>query len=435
MTRDLTTSSMARMLRMGALATQVSTSLAAGHALNFWLSDPIANARRSERFVRNALRVSEALGELKGAAMKVGQMLSAHEGVLPPEVCQVLASLQRDAPPIPYAQMRTVLEEALPNGLATFASLNETPIAAASIGQVYRATLQDGRDVVVKVQYPGIDQVIRADLKTLKKLFGSLLAMVSEIEFEPLWEELRDRLLEELDYRQEAQNLCRMRTQYAQDPQVLIPAVIPEVSGERVLVMEYLPGILPQQACRARFAQSLRDRWCANLMRFTMQGLLEHRFLHADPNFGNFAFRDDGCLIVYDHGCVKAVSADVATGCGAILEAALQQDLAAMPTLLKNLGVWDRRRGRPVTRAVIDPLAAQVLRIVDGTPYAFSRDNDLYRILLDRNGQYLTELARLELPAELMFVNRTLSGLYGNLCQLQANGDWREVLSPLAANS
>ncbi|MEM1229303.1 MAG: AarF/ABC1/UbiB kinase family protein [Pseudomonadota bacterium] len=434
MPRKLTTSSMARMLRMSALATQVSTSLAAGHALNFWLSDPIANARRSERFVRNAFRVSEALGELKGAAMKVGQMLSTHEGFLPPEVCQVLQSLQRDAPPIPYHQMRTVLEQSLPQGLATFASLTETPIAAASIGQVYRGTLRDGRDVVVKVQYPGIDKVIRADLNTLKKLFGSLLEMFTEIAFEPLWEELRERLLEELDYHQEAQNISRMRAQYEGDPQIMIPAVLSELSNERVLVMEFMPGIPPQQASSTRYEQPLRDHWGAGLMRFTMQGLLTHRFLHADPNFGNFAFREDGRLIVYDYGCVKAVPEHIATGCAAVLQAALQQDLDAIPARLKELGIWDRGRRAPVTRAVIDPLAAQVLRIVNGTPYGFSADDDLYRILLDRNGQYLTELTRLELPAELMFVNRTLSGLYGNLCQLRATGNWREVLSPLAAN-
>lgn len=433
MSRRMPTSPLARLLRLGTLATQVSASLAAGQAMNYWLSDPIANARRSERFARNALRASEALGELKGAAMKVGQMLSAQEGLLPPEVCRVLRSLQRDAPPVPYEQIQAVLERSLPQGLDTFADLSRKPIAAASIGQVYRGTLRDGRDVVVKVQYPGIDQVIKADLNTLKKLFGSLLGMITEIEFEPLWQELRERLLEELDYRREAQNLCRMRALYADDPEILIPAVVPEVSGTHVLVMEYLPGISPQQACSDRYAQRLRNRWGERLMCFTMQGLLKHRFLHADPNFGNFAFREDGRLIVYDHGCVKSVRADIACGCAAILNTALRQDLGAMPARLKDLGVWDRRNNREVSRAVIDPLAAQVMRIVNGTPYPFSAEDDLYRILLDRNGQYLTELAKLELPAELIFVNRTLSGLYGNLCQLRATGDWGAVLAPLAA--
>ncbi|MEE4360119.1 MAG: AarF/ABC1/UbiB kinase family protein [Pseudomonadales bacterium] len=433
MSQAPTRSAFGRLLRLGGLATRVGTSLATEQVLGFLFSGPIAQARRTENFVLNAFRVTQALGELKGAAMKVGQMLSVHEGLLPPEVCAVLQGLQRDAPPVSFERMQAVLEAELPGGLAQFRELERTPLAAASIGQVYRGRLVDGRAVAVKVQYPDIDRIVAADLKNLKQLFGSLLATLADVDVEPLWAELRDRLLEELDYRQEAANIARMGALHAKDPDVLIPAVIPEASSQRVLSLEYVPGISPESACSGSYPQDLRDRWGAVLLRFVMDGLIEHRFLHADPNFGNFAFREDGRLVVYDHGCVKQVPPAIADGCAGLLRACLDQDLGILPDRLHALGVYDRRTGAIVPRRVTDPLAREVLRILGPEAYRFSRDSTLYDTLLDRNGQYLAELTRLELPPDLMFVNRTLSGIFGNLCRLEASGHWRELLAPFAA--
>lgn len=430
MAKDLTASALGRMLRIGGVATRVGTSLATEQALGFMFSSPAARLRRTQNFVLNARRVTEALGELKGAAMKVGQMLSVHEGLLPPEVCEVLQGLQRDAPHVPFERMREVLEAELPGGLAQLAELEEVPLAAASIGQVYRARLVDGRDVAIKVQYPDIDRIVEADLKNLKKLFGALVAMVTDLDVEPIWVELRERLLEELDYRQEAENIARMRACYADDPNVLIPAVIPEASSQRVLTLEYVPGIGPEEACSGRHPQALRDRWGAQLLRFVMRGLLEHRFMHADPNFGNFAFREDGRIVVYDHGCVKRVPDATAASCARILRSCLDQDLKVLPGQLHTLGVYDRRSGTAVPRRVVEPLAREVLVMCGPEPYAFSKDCSLYEVLLDGNGAYLTELARLELPTDLVFVNRTLSGVFGNLCRLGSTQRWSEVLEP-----
>lgn len=430
MAKDLNASALGRLLRIGGVATRVGTSLATEQALGFLFSGPVARMRRTENFVVNALRVTQALGELKGAAMKVGQMLSVHEGFLPPEVCEVLQGLQRDAPHVPFERMRSVLEAELPGGLAQLAELDPEPLAAASIGQVYRARLVDGRDVAIKVQYPGIDRIVEADLRNLKKLFGSLLAMFADVDVEPIWLELRERLLEELDYEREAENIARMRACHADDPGVLIPAVIPEASSRRVLTMEYVPGIGPEEACSGAYPQALRDRWGAQLLHFVMRGLLEHRFLHADPNFGNFAFREDGRLVVYDHGCVKCIPDATAAHCARLLRSCIAQDLAVLPAQLHALGVYDRRSGAIVPRRVVEPLARELLVMVGPEPYRFSKDCSLYEALLDRNGAYLAELSRLELPPDLVFVNRTLSGVFGNLCRLRAEARWSEVLAP-----
>ncbi|MEO0972709.1 MAG: AarF/ABC1/UbiB kinase family protein [Pseudomonadota bacterium] len=432
MPQSLNTSPLGRLLRMGSVATRVTTSLAVERTLGFAFSGPSATLRRTENLVVNAMRVTEALGELKGAAMKLGQMISAHEGLLPPEVCDVLQTLQRDAPAVPYAQMRTVLEAEVPGGMTQFAALDTQPLAAASIGQVYRGRLVDGRDVAVKVQYPNIDKIVEADLQALKQLLGSLVAMVVDVDFDAIWVEMRERLLEELDYHQEAHHIARMRECYADDPLIIVPRVIPEASGQRVLTMEYVPGIHPDDACSERYDASLRDRWGARHLLFVMRGLLEHRFLHADPNFGNYAFREDGAMIVYDHGCVKEVSERVAAGCARILEHSLAQDLEALPDALHALGVHARKDGTRVPARLVDPIGQEWLDIVGPEPYKFSEACGLYRTLLDRQGEYLLEISRLELPAELTFVNRTLTGAFGNLCRLRARGRWGELLAPLA---
>lgn len=429
---DLVTSAIGRLFKIGMVATKVGTSLATEQALSFLRADPFAQARRAENFMLNALRVTEALGELKGAAMKVGQMLSVHEGLLPPEVLAVLRNLQNQAPRVPFEQMRAVLEAEVPDFEARFASLEPRAIAAASIGQVYHGKLDDGREVAVKIQYPDIDRVVRSDLKNLKKLFGSLVAMVAEVDFDEIWEELKERLLEELDYVNEAENMTRMRALHASTPEVMIPELVPEASGRRVLTMTYVPGISPEDACSDAYTQSQRNLWGTNLLEFVIRGLVEHQFLHADPNFANYAFREDGGLIVYDHGCVKRIPPPLAAHYRHVLRALIDQDMASLPGRLLDMGVYNRRTGAPVPEDLLEPLAREAMRIVGPEPFRFSRGTDIYDILLRSKVAYAGEMSSMSLPPDLVFVNRTLSGLFGNLCRLEAEGRWREVLEPFA---
>lgn len=429
---DLITSALGRMLKLGGVATQVGMSLAAQQATSFFFSDPIAQARKTEKFLLNAMRVTEALGELKGAAMKVGQMLSVHEGLMPPEVNAVLRSLQKDAPQVPFEQMEAVMRSELADYDVLFESLDPVPIAAASIGQVYRGRLQGGRDVAVKVQYPEIDQVVRSDLKNLKKLFSSLIAMVADVDFDEIWEELKERLLEELDYGNEAVNIERMMTLHAHIPEVIVPAVVREASSQRVLTMDYVPGIPPDEACSEAYAQSLKDLWGARLFEFVIRGLLEHRFLHADPNFANYAFHEDGSLVVYDHGCMKEIPQALAEQYRRVLATLMDGDLEALPVRLQEMGIYKRKSNRPIPRAVLDPLATEAMAIVGPEPFRFSNESEIYEIVFDVKGQYLRELTDVGLPKDMVMVNRALSGLFGNLCRLEASGNWRQLLAPYA---
>lgn len=430
---ELTTSAWGRLLRLGSLATRVGVSLATEQALALLRAEPIQQARRTENFVLNAVRVTEALGQLKGAAMKAGQMLSVHEGLLPPEVLAVLRRLQNEAPPVPFRTMQHTLRRELPDFERSFEHLDPTPIAAASIGQVYRGRLRDGRQVAVKIQYPDIDRVVRSDLKNLKKLFGSLLAMVADVDFESIWEELRDRLLEELDYVHEAANLRRMAALHAEARNIVVPGVIDEASTARVLTMDYVPGRSPDVASDRAIPEEMRNAWGATLLTFTLRGLIEHRFLHADPNLANFAFLDDGRVIVYDHGCVKAVDESLARGYARLLRGLLEADLQALPRLLHAMGVRKRSTGSPLPRSLLDPIATLATSMVGAAPYRFSRETEVYDLILQMKMRDFGAYSDVDLPADMTFVSRTLGGLFGNLCRLGAVGRWRDVVEPFAA--
>jgi len=426
---DLITSAIRRAARLGGLVARVGVSLATEHAVSLLRADPVQRARMLESQLKNAARVVATLGEMKGAAMKVGQMLSLHEGMMPPEVAAVLSALQKSAPRVPYRTMRAQIDKELPNAAGLFASLEQEPFAAASIGQVYRGTLHDGRPVAVKVQYPGIDNVVKADLKNLKSFFSSLIAMFVKIDFDPLWDELRDRLMEELDYCQEARHMQLMAQLHAEIPEVIIPRVVEEASTVRVLTMEFVPAIDPETACSEQFSQALKNRWGIALFSFIVRGLLVHRFLHADPNFANFGFRDDGKLVVYDYGCMKRIDPALSEAYAGLAGSVLAGHQSKVPALLQQMGVYHEGTRAPLEPELIAPvfeLAAQICR--DHPPYRFVHDRKLYESFFDLGRAHWQETTDIVFPRDMIFVDRALSGLFANLASLEAQGPWRQLL-------
>jgi predicted unusual protein kinase regulating ubiquinone biosynthesis (AarF/ABC1/UbiB family) len=404
-------------------------SLATEQALGMMRSDPIAQMRRAENFVVNASRVVEALGQMKGAAMKVGQMLSLHEGMLPPEVAQVLSALQQEAPRVPFEVMEFEARAELDNFDEVFASIEPEAFAAASIGQVHKGRLKDGREVAVKIQYPEIERMVKADLKNMKTLFGSLVAMISEVDFEQIWEEVRDRLVEELDYETEASHMRAMADLYRDRNDVLIPRVVAEASAKRVLTMEFVGGIAPDEACSAQYPQALKDRWGQGLFEFTMRGLFQHGLLHADPNFANFAFREDGHVVVYDYGCMKRIEPGLAAGYAGLFDAVIRGDQRAVPERLKAMGVYKQKTGTPIAQALIDPIfdvAGEIVRAAP--PYRFGDDSEIYESLFEIGRSSWAETTDYVFPRDIIFIDRTLGGLFGNLGRLQAAAPWRELL-------
>jgi predicted unusual protein kinase regulating ubiquinone biosynthesis (AarF/ABC1/UbiB family) len=419
---------------MGGLVGHVGVSMLSQQAVSLLRDGPTAQLKKAENMVRNAARIADTLGEMKGAAMKVGQMLSLHEGLLPPEVSAVLSVLQKEAPSVSFDVMEQVLHRELDNFDELFESIETEAFAAASIGQVHRGFLRDGREVAVKIQYPDIDRMVNADLNNLKTLFGSLVGLFTDIDFDPIWEELKERLFEELDYLKEADNMPRAASLQADYPEILVPEVVQEATSRRVLTMEFLDGIPPSEATSDLYPQDLKDRWAVTLFEFTLRGLLEQRFLHADPNFANFAFREDGRVVVYDYGCMKEIPANLAASYSKLMNAVVHKRKAAIPEVLRDMGVY--KEGRiPFPRDMTDPYVDLVQDIVRASPpYTFGDDSSIYETLYDLGMANWQNATDVRFPRDMVFIDRTLVGLFANLGNLRATGPWREIIRKYAAS-
>ncbi|MDJ0748990.1 MAG: AarF/ABC1/UbiB kinase family protein [Woeseiaceae bacterium] len=434
MSRDeLNTSALGRFVRVGGLVGRVGVSMLGNQAAGLLRDGPVKRLKKAENLVRNATRIAGTLGEMKGAAMKVGQMLSLHEGLLPKEVAAVLSVLQNDAPSVSFEIMEQQLRRELEDLDDLFESVDEEAFASASIGQVHRGVLRDGREVAVKIQYPEADRMVTADLTNLKVLLGNLVGLFTDIDFDPVWEEVKERLVEELDYLQEAENIRRKAALHADFPEVIIPDVIAEATTRRVLTMEFVEAIPSGEAASDQYPQDLKDRWAVTLFEFTLRGLFKHRFLHADPNFANFAFREDGKVAVYDYGCMKQVPDNIAAGYAGLMDALMKRRKSAFPELLRNMGVH-REGGEPLSRDATDPYVDLMQDIVRASPpYTFGEDETIYKALYDLGMTNWQEASDIRFPRDMVFIDRTLGGLFGNLGKLGATGPWRALLQKYTA--
>jgi len=424
---ELITSALRRFVKLGGLAGRVGVSVLGDQVLNLARSGSDREDHQRENLLRNAARIVETLGELKGAAMKVGQMLSLQDGLLPPEVAEVLRALQQETKPVPPEVIDLEIRGALEDYDELFESLELEAFAAASIGQVHRGVLRDGRDVAVKIKYPLIDEIVAADLSNLKTILKALFTLVMDGDFDPIWKEVRDRLLEELDYRHEAENIRRMGELHAEIPEIIVPRVVDEASSRNVLTMEYVEGIPPGEACSDSCSQELKDRWGTVLVEFLLRGLLDHRMLHADPNLANFSFRDDGRVVVYDYGCVKRVPAEVALGYSDLIQAAVDDRKSEIPEILHRMGM-SKEGDVPLPLELTDPwveIFDPILAV--GPPYTFGDDEEFFSRLIDlklRTWSYTTDI---RFPEDLIFIGRTFGGHFGNLSTLRATGPWRDL--------
>jgi predicted unusual protein kinase regulating ubiquinone biosynthesis (AarF/ABC1/UbiB family) len=424
----VTSSPVRRLLRLGGLVTRVGASVAGQQLASLARGVDGRERARRDNLVKNAARIVETLGEMKGAAMKVGQMLSLHDSILPPEVAEVLRALQKEAPRIPFEVVQEELALALPAWRRLFREVEPEAFAAASIGQVHRAVLRDGRRVAVKVQYPLIDRIVAADLGNLKRLLQAVFALLTEADFEPVWRELSVRLGEELDYLHEAENARQMAELHRDVPEIVIPQVVREATTRRVLTMEYVPGIPPDEACSDRHPQELKDRWGEVLLAFLLRGLLAHRLLHADPNLANFAFRADGAIVVYDFGCLKKVPPAIARGYRESARAIVEGRLEDLPAVLQAMGVT-RGNGEPVALLPLLSVAAGVAEVFRAAPpFCFADAAAIYGRIFDLGSDHFDAAADLRFPPHVIFVDRTIAGHFGNLSRLGATGDWRRIL-------
>ena len=386
---------------------------------------------------RTADQLFKVLGELKGGAMKFGQALSVFESALPEEVAgpyrAALTKLQEAAPPMPTRTVHTVLEERLgEDWRQLFAEFDDKPSAAASIGQVHRAVWHDGREVAVKVQYPGAGEALLSDLNQLGRFARLLGPLVPGIDIKPLINELRDRVSEELDYGLEAQAQQAHAEEFADDPDVVVPAVVHQ--GEQVLVTEWIDGV-PLSEVIADGTQEQRDRAGQLLARFLFSGPARTGLLHADPHPGNFRLlpggpdgEEDWRLGVLDFGTVDRLPGGLPETIGASLRMTLEGDAEAVYELLRTEGfVKDSIELDP--DAVLDYLLPIIEpAVVD--EFTFTRSwmrSQAARIADPRSPAH--QLGKqLNLPPAYLLIHRVTLSTIGVLCQLGAAVRLREEL-------
>ncbi|MEU3850640.1 AarF/ABC1/UbiB kinase family protein [Streptomyces sp. NPDC029554] len=386
---------------------------------------------------RTAEQLFKVLGELKGGAMKFGQALSVFESALPEEVAgpyrAALTKLQEAAPPMPTRTVHGVLRERLGESWQElFLEFEDKPAAAASIGQVHRAVWHDGREVAVKVQYPGAGEALLSDLNQLSRFSRLLGPLIPGMDIKPLIAELKDRVSEELDYGLEAQAQQTHAEEFADDPDVLVPHVVHQ--SEQVLITEWIDGI-PLSEIISDGTQEQRDRAGQLLARFLFSGPARTGLLHADPHPGNFRLlpggpdgEDDWRLGVLDFGTVDRLPGGLPVTIGESLRMTLDGEAEAVYELLCAEG-FVKETIELDPDAVMDYLLP-IIEPAQVEEFTFTRGwmrSQAARVADPRSPAY--QLGKqLNLPPSYLLIHRVTLSTIGVLCQLGATVRLREEL-------
>lgn len=373
----------------------------------------------------------EVLGSMRGLAAKLGQMVSYIDGLVPEEHQGAyeasLRALCADAPRSSTAEIRRTVEEELKAPIAElFTEWSDEPFASASIGQVHRARLPDGRDVAVKVQHPGVRAAVEHDLENAG-IFEQLVASVGgrKLDSKGMLEELKKRFREELDYTLEAERQWQFSTLHQRDRTIRVPWVIDERSTKRVLTAEFVSGAPLEQA--AAEPEEIRKAYAETLWRFVFKGTLVGGKFNADPHPGNYLFHPDGRVTFLDFGCVQSITGPRLDHARGMHLAALRGDERAFEThaarLLETRGGRHEQMALGFARRYFEPLFASPYRITRA--YIASLTREARAIL--REGRAMKPGEFTPLPAGLLFMNRMQFGFYSILARLDVEMDYAAI--------
>ena len=390
-----------------------------------------AEAVAAELQARTAEQLFSVLGQLKGGAMKFGQALSVMEAAMPEELAgpyrATLTKLQESGPPMGADRVHEILARELgPRWASTkLVQFDDVPAAAASIGQVHKGVWRDGREVAVKIQYPGAAQALMSDLNQLSRFARMAGSWLPGIDVKPIMEELKARMSEELDYHLEARHQRHFATAFRDDDDVLVPDVL--VDSHHVLVTEWVDGT-PLSRIIADGTQEERDEAATLYFEFLLRGPNRAHLLHADPHPGNFRVTDDGRLGVLDFGAVNRLPHGLPTSLGRVLTEALAGDAVALEAVLRDEGFI--RKGVDIEPelllAYLTPLVEPLLH-EEFTPTREWLRAAAATLQDPRRPQFLIGL-KLNLPPEYLLIHRVWLGGIGVLSQVGGTVPLREMV-------
>ena len=379
---------------------------------------------------REAQALKEALGTLRGPLVKFAQLIASLPDLLPPEYARELAELQSNAPPMgrPFVKRRMAHE--LGQGWRKrFAEFDLEPKAAASLGQVHLGQMHDGREVACKLQYPGMQDTVEADLKQAGWLLNMFERYEGSVRTGRIVEELKERIFEELDYSLEFRRIAMYREMLADEPGVHVPEPIEELSTGRLLTAEWLPGRPIMEA--AEYPQEVRDEIATQMFRLWYKPLYDYAVIHGDPHFGNYTIREDRSINLLDYGCIRVFPASFVEGVIRLYEALRDndRDKAAYAyrcwnfqnlsnELVDALNDWARFIYGPVLKD-----SAQSVNSTNNVETGRRKVEEVRKLLKEAGG--------VEMPREFVFMDRASVGLGALFMRLDAHVNWHRLFNEM----
>ena len=422
----------ARNLRLAKLGVKGS-----GRYARYRAQRVFADAARSEELdtefqLQTAEDVAAELGQMKGAMMKIGQMASYIDTGLPDTVRNSLASLQHDAPPMSSELAAQQSEAELgqrPENL--FAEWDPVPLASASIGQVHRAITHENLAVAVKVQYPGVGEAVEADLGNADWLFGGMAAMFPGLDKGPIIDELKTRLIEELDYELEAERQARFHEAYRGHPYMTVPGVHPQYSSKRVLTTDLAEGVRFSEV--VNWSQAERNLAAETLFRFSFGAIYREHLFNGDPHPGNYLFQPGGRVTFLDFGLVKEFAPDETKLFEELIQRmVIDHDPSAFRQLVEDAGIL--KPGAPHSDAeVVDYFAFYYRYVLNDAEVTIDADYAAAGVaqLFDMSSEHGSLMKQLNVPPSMVVLQRITLGLMGLFAQLDATANWRRVAEEL----
>ncbi|OLP01970.1 ABC transporter ATP-binding protein [Mycolicibacterium porcinum] len=428
---DIKRGSVARNAKLAGLAGGMAGRAALGFGKR--LTGKSKDEVTAELMDKAAQQLFTVLGELKGGAMKVGQALSVMEAAIPEQYGkpyrEALTKLQREAPPLPAAKVHRMLDAQLGTKWRDrFTSFDDTPVASASIGQVHKAVWSDGREVAVKIQYPGADEALRADLKTIQRLVGVFKQLAPGADIQGVVDELIERTEMELDYRLEADNQRAFAKAYANDPHFAIPHIV--ASAPKVVIAEWMEGIPMSEIIRNGTPEQ-RDLMGTRLTELTFGAPERLEMMHGDAHPGNFMLLPDGRMGVIDFGAVAPLPGGLPYALGEMIRLARDKNYDELLPVMEAAGFI--QKGEQVSIEEVNDMLRQYVEPIEVDVFHYTRRwlQKMAAGQMDNSVAQIKMARQLDLPANLAIPARVIASITAICCQLDAHVPVKAIATQL----